>query len=522
MNRYSILWADDEIELLKPHILFLTSKGYNITPVNSGADALDKITKEKFDVVFMDEHMPGMSGLETLSKIKNIRPNLPVVMITKSEEEHIMEEAIGSKIADYLIKPINPNQILLSLKKILDNKKLIEDKTNTAYRQEFMNISASFADALSHQDWAELYKKLVYWELEIEDTQNKSMVEILSLQKAEANANFSKFIMREYESWLNTPNTDRPVMSHQLMKKKVFPLVEQEKVCFLILIDNLRYDQWKILEPILSEYFYVNEESTYYSILPTTTAYARNAIFAGLMPDEIITKYPQWWIDEEQEESKNNYENELLNELWKRHKIEGKISYHKIRNQENGKNLASSIHNLYNNKLNVIVYNFVDMLSHARTDMAMIRELAPDESAYRSLTRSWFLHSTLFDILKKISENPNAKLIITTDHGTIRVKNPLKIIGDKSVNTNLRYKSGKNLTYDTKNVYVCKKPERLRLPQKNISTSYVFCIEDNFFAYPNNFNYYVNYFKDTFQHGGISLEEIIVPYVVMSSKQRLN
>ncbi len=517
MQRYKILWADDEIDLLKPHILFLNQRGCEITPVNNGAEAVELCEKQTFDLVFMDENMPGMSGLEALSLIKANKPALPVVMITKNEEEHIMEEAIGAKIADYLIKPLNPSQILLSIKKILDNKRLVHEKTSLNYQQEFRKISMAFMDELSHEMWAEVYKKLVYWELEMDASENEDMAEVLDSQKAEANANFSKYVVKNYESWLNDPQLDKPLLSHQLMKKKAFPLLESGTPLFFILIDNLRFDQWKILEPIISEYFTIQEEDTYYSILPTTTAYSRNAIFSGLMPTEMAKTHPDLWVGEDEDEAKNNFEEDFLLKQLKRNNLNIKASYHKIKRLNQGRDLSDSISNLFQNDLNVIVYNFVDMLSHARTDTAMIRELAPDESAYRSITKSWFLHSPLFEIIKKIAEK-KCKVVITTDHGTIRVKRPFKIIGDKSVNTNLRYKQGKNLGFDGGKVMHVTKPERLFLPKVNVSTSYVFAVEDQFFAYPNNYNYYVNYFKDTFQHGGISLEEMIIPVISLNSK----
>jgi CheY-like chemotaxis protein len=517
MQRYNILWADDEIDLLKPHIIFLNSKGYDVTPVHSGADAIEKCAEENYDIVFLDENMPGMSGLETLSLIKTSKPNLPVVMITKSEEEHIMEQAIGSKIADYLIKPLNPNQILLSVKRILDNKRLVSEKTNTGYQQDFRNLSMAYNDRIGYNEWVEIYKKLIYWELEIDNTENKSMKEIIDMQKSEANKNFSKFIMEEYDSWLNNPDSEKPILSHQLMKKKVFPHFDKEEPVVFLLIDNLRFDQWKILEPIISTYFNVEEESAYYSILPTTTSYARNAIFSGLLPDDMEKKHPDLWVHDDEEEGKNNSEEEFLKHQLTRNKLNIKTSYQKITNTTAGKSLVENVNNLFNNKFNVIVYNFVDMLSHARTDMAMIRELAPDESAYRSITSSWFLHSPLLEALKKIAEK-KVRLIITTDHGTVRVKRPFKIIGDKSTNTNLRYKQGKNLGLEESNVFIARKPERIHLPKRNVSTAYVFAIEDHFFAYPNNYNYYVNYYKDTFQHGGISLEEVIIPFISLSSK----
>lgn len=517
MQRYSILWADDEIDLLKPHILFLQQRGYDVHPVNNAREAVELSEGRHFDVVFLDEHMPGMSGLEALTQIKNQKPNVPVVMITKNEEERIMEEAIGAKIDDYLIKPINPSQILLSVKKLLDNKRLVQEKTTLGYQQEFQKISLSFLDNLDHNAWADVYKKLVFWELQMADSDNDGMAEVLDMQKSEANANFCRFVKRNYESWLNNPNIEKPLLSHQVIKKKVFPELNKDRSTFLFVIDNLRFDQWKVIETVLAEYFNTDQEDMYYSILPTTTAYARNAIFSGLLPSEMAKINPDLWVGEDDDEGKNNFEAEFLEKQIRRNNLNIKHSYHKIKKLEEGRDLADSVTNLFGNDLNVIVYNFVDMLSHARTDMAMIRELAPDEAAYRSITKSWFVHSPLYDIFKKVAER-KARVIITTDHGTIRVKRAFKIIGDRNVNTNLRYKQGKNLGYEGDKVVEALKPERFYLPKSNVSTTYVFATEDQFFAYPNNYNYYVNFYKDTFQHGGVSLEEMIIPLVFLTPK----
>lgn len=520
MQNYTILWADDEIDLLKPHILFLKNKGYAVTPVNSGADALDQVEQAQFDLVLLDEMMPGMTGLETLAQIKQMRPNLPVVMITKSEEEHIMEEAIGSKIADYLIKPINPSQLLLSLKKNLDNKRLVTERTNIGYQQDFRNLAMQFNDRMDHAEWADVYKKLIYWELELDSAQDNSMSEVLNMQKSEANANFCKFIMENYEDWLNDPKIDKPLMSNNLMRKKVFPLLSSsEAPLFFVLIDNLRYDQWKVIEPIIADFYTVQEESSYYSILPTTTSFARNSIFSGLMPSEMERQHPDIWVNDDNEEAGlNNHEDEFLKRQLDKARLNVKMSYNKILNINQGKSLVDNVNNLMQNQLNVVVYNFVDMLSHARTDMAMIKELAPDESGYRSLTRSWFLHSPLFDLLKKIADK-GGRLVITTDHGMIRVQKPAKIVGYRETNTNLRYKQGKNLGFDDAHLFVARKPERFFLPKPNVSTAYVFTTEYYFFAYPNNYNYYVNYYRDTFQHGGVSLEEIIIPFAYLTPKR---
>lgn len=517
MEKVRILWADDEIDLLKPHILFLEGKGYEVVTTNNGRDAVDLVSNQEFDIVFLDENMPGLNGLETLVRIKNIRNNVPVVMITKSEEEAIMEEAIGGKIADYLIKPVNPNQILLSLKKNLEEKRLVSEKASQGYQQDFRNIGMTLSDKLSWGEWVEVYKKLVYWELELEKSIESGMYGILTSQKSEANHLFSKFVENNYLNWLKEPEK-APLLSPSLMRKKAFPLADQSpEPVFFILIDNLRYDQWKVIQPMLQELFRVVEEDVYCSILPTATQYARNAIFAGMMPSEIQKRFPDKWVGDDEEEGKNNYEDFFLQEQLQRLRKNYKSSYTKVTNLDAGKTLVDHIPNLFSNKFNVIVYNFVDMLSHARTDMQVIKELAEDEKAYRSITRSWFEHSPLLEALRRIAERP-AKVIITTDHGTIRVKEPSKIVGDRNTNTNLRYKHGRNLNYEKKDVLEIRQPEQASLPRANVSTSYVFVKGDKFFAYPNNYNYYANFYRDTFQHGGISPEEMIIPVITLQSK----
>ncbi|MHB8259085.1 MAG: T9SS response regulator signal transducer PorX [Bacteroidia bacterium] len=516
-DKISLLWADDEIELLKPHILFLQQKGYEVSTVCSGDEALDMVKEKAFDVVLLDENMPGLSGLETLSRLKALRSDMPVVMITKSEEEYIMDDAIGSKIADYLIKPVNPNQIVLSLKKILDKGRLVGEKTNTAYRQAFQEISSMLFSNMDYKQWVELYKKIVYWELEIDKSSDKSMLEVLQMQKQEANLGFCKFIEKNYLNWVNGAGDNIPIMSHTLLRNKLIPALDENECVFFLLIDNLRYDQWKVIQPILSELYKVESEDLYYGILPTATQYARNAIFAGLMPTEIQKKFPDKWLNDEEEGLKNQFEEQFLQAQLKRLGKDIKMSYTKITNHAAGKKLSENISNLMENKLNVIVYNFVDMLSHARTDMEVIRELADDEPAYRSITKSWLEHSPLLDIIQQLAQK-KIKIVISTDHGTVFVKDPIRVIGDKGVNTNLRYKIGKSMEYNKKEVFQIKNPPDAFLPKQNVSSVYIFAKGQTFFAYPNNYNYYVNYYQNTFQHGGISLEEMLIPCITLTAK----
>ena len=510
-----ILWADDEIDLLKPHILFLENKGYSVDTINNGLDAVEKSKDNNYDIIFLDENMPGISGLEALIQIKENKPFVPIVMITKSEEEHIMEEAIGSKIADYLIKPVNPNQILLTLKKNLDHRKLVSQKTNSTYQQEFRQLGMALHNNMTIDEWSDLFKKLVYWELELEKIEDAGMCEILNMQKKEANSLFVKFIENNYQDWLSGEE-EGPQMIHTLIKDKVIPEVDKEKVA-LVVIDNLRYDQWEMLKPILMKYFKIENEEIIYSILPTATHYARNALFSGLMPSEIQKLHPDFWVSEEDERGKNLFEKELLQTNLKRLNKNIKWSYNKITNYEAGKKLAESFNEIKENDLNVIVYNFVDMLSHARSEMKVIKELADDEAAYRSLTVSWYEHSPLQSIIKRIAE-AKTKLIITTDHGTIRVSNPVKVVGERNLNTNLRYKIGRGMSYKEKEVFQVRNPASIYLPGGALSSEFIFAKEDDFFVYPNNFNHFVNHYSDTFQHGGISLEELLIPFIVLQPK----
>jgi len=517
MRQVNILWVDDEIDLLRVHILFLEEKGYAVKTANSGNDAIELLKKHVFDIIFLDENMPGMSGLDTLNVIKTMLPNIPVVMITKNEEENIMDEAIGSKINDYLIKPVNPKQILLIIKKNVDTSRLVSQKTTSAYQIDFTKLSILINNANSFNDWVDVYKKLVFWELELAASDDHAMDEVLKLQKNEANSAYAKYIKQNYIGWFNEKADKKPLMSPMIFKQRVFPLLEKGEKVFFILIDNLRFDQWKMIESEISELYQTETEEIFCAILPTATQYARNAMFAGLMPSEIDKLYPNIWLDDDEEGGKNMFEEELLKKQLTRFGKDPKFSYEKVLNIKGGKKVAENLQNYLANQLTVIVYNFVDILSHARTEMDMIKELANDESAYRSITLSWFKHSPLLEMLKELATK-KVKIILTTDHGTIKVNNAIKVVGDKNTTTNLRYKQGRNLNYNPKEVFEITNPAKVYLPTSNLSSTYIFARNDDFFAYPNNFHYYVSYYKNTFQHGGVSLEEMLIPFIVLTPK----
>jgi CheY-like chemotaxis protein len=513
-----ILWVDDEIESLESQKRFLQTKGYEVITVANGFDAIDYVKANPVDVVLMDETMPGLTGLETLAKIKSINNALPVVLITKNETENLMDDAIGSQISDYLIKPVNPNQVWLSLKKIFDNKRLVSEKTTSAYQQEFRNLFMALNSNPSVRDWMDIYRKLIYWELEIAKSGSAEMQEVLHTQLEEANNEFFKFISRNYADWMKPGFPNPPVMSHTLLKEKVFPYLQKDRPLFFVLIDNLRYDQWKVIQPLVAEMFRIAEEETFYSILPTATQYSRNAIFSGLMPSEIRRLFPEEWRHDHEEGGKNMFEEKFLkSNLERSGKKDIRVSYTKVLNLNGGLDLVNNIHNLINYDLNVIVYNFVDLMSHARTDIQVLKELAKDERSYRSLTLSWFEHSPLFQMLRKIAEK-EVTVVLSTDHGSIRVRKPVKVVGDRETTTNVRYKHGRNLNYDPREVLAYKDPAEIGLPAPNVNSSFIFARDNDFLCYPNNYNQFVSYYRDSFQHGGVSLEEMIVPVIRMESR----
>lgn len=510
-----LLWIDDEIELLKAHILFLEKKGYEVDTVTNGYDALDRCAETTYDLILLDENMPGLSGLETLNKIKEQTPHTPVVMVTKNEEENIMEQAIGSQIADYLIKPVNPTQVLLTLKKNIHQKEIVTQQTQLGYQQDFGKIGMQINDSMSLGDWIEIYKRLTHWELQLSET-DSGMKEMLSMQRTDANTEFSKFIRRNYLRWMEN-SEERPLMSPDIFRHSIFPLLDQGEKVFLLVIDNFRFDQWRMIYHEIADLFTI-QENLYCSILPTATQYARNAIFSGLMPNIIERMFPDLWVDEDSEEGKNLNEAPLIKTQFDRYRRRNSFTYHKVNDSAAAEKLVQQLPSLQKYDLNVVVLNFIDMLSHARTESRMVRELASNEAAYRSITHSWFCHSAVSDLFRALAST-DYRIILTTDHGSIRSGNPIKVIGDRNTNTNLRYKLGKNLTYNPREVFEIKDPHRAGLPAPNLSTAYIFATGHDFFAYPNNYGYYVQYYKDTFQHGGISMEEMLIPLISLKGKR---
>jgi CheY-like chemotaxis protein len=510
-----ILWADDEIDQLKSHIIFLEGKGFDVTPVTNGNDAVSLIGKQSFDIVFLDEQMPGLDGLATLEQIQNIQPSLPVVMITKSEEESIMEDAIGNKISDYLIKPVNPNQILLTVKRILDKQRIQNEKAAQSYLKGFNELSSKFSAETDWEEWIDVYKTLTHWDLNLESG-DEALQQVLQDQFQQANQAFGRFIGQEYKSWLKRDEAKHPTLSPDLLKRKVFPHLENGETVVFFLIDCMRYDQWLLFQKVLND-FYTIETDFYYSILPTATPYSRNSIYSGLFPLEIQRRYPQLWETGQDESSLNRHEQVLLEKNLGRHGLHNVVKYEKIIQPEDGNRLVNKMANYTQTPLTTIIYNFVDTLVHSRSDSEVLKQLAPDVSAFRSLTEAWFQHSSLFKMLRELS-NEDVTVVISTDHGSIRAMRDTKVFGDRDAATNLRYKYGRNLKAQENAAIFIDKPENYQLPVEPPANSFIIAKEDYYFVYPNNYNKFQNRYRDTFQHGGASMEEMILPVATLTPR----
>ena len=514
-----ILWVDDEIDLLRAHLQLLKQKGYLVDTATNGEDAIELVKEKSYDLVFLDEMMPGMGGLQTLSVMKDISPTLPVVMVTKSEAESLMEDAIGSKITDYLVKPVNPSQILLACKKILEARKIAGEYVSRDYVKEFQEINLTLQTPLAERDWIDLYIKLTNWEMELDAHPELGFRQTLQDQRRECNAEFGKYIERNYRHWIAQAN--HPIMlSSDIVERCVIPELNDSTSVFFFVIDCLRLDQWILMEELLAEY-YTFEKDYYFSILPTATPYARNAIFSGYFPIDLEKQFPEiWQSGDEDENSRNRYEHQLLDKLLERKRVHLKpeSKYVKILDAEFGRQFENNILSYIPSRLTAIVVNFIDMLAHGRSDSPLLKEIAPDESAYRSLTRSWFQHSSLFGMLKTLAAHKNVKIILTTDHGSIRCMRGSKVIGDREASVNLRYKFGRNLKVDEKHAIFIKNPTDYKLPRGSVTTNYVMAKEDYYFVYPTDYHKYVSQYRDSFQHGGISMEEMILPIVKLVPK----
>lgn len=518
LNKRRILWADDEIEMLRAHHLFLRERGYEVTPVSNGRDAIALFEREAFDIVLLDEMMPGLDGLSTLEQIKAINPNIPVIMITKNEEEHLMDQALGRRIDDYLTKPVNPSQIFMACKKLLDARQIRQSQAGQAYVARIGQLSARLTGPISWQTWIDIHRELCEWEIEIGHLGDKGLQQLLQDQRKEFNREFARFIERNYPLWVEDEG-ESPPLSVDVVAEFVVPLLEEGRRVFFLVIDCLRLDHWIMMESVLAEFFAIRR-SYHCSILPTATPYARNALFSGLFPREIAARYGDFWQSGPQDEdSLNRFEHRFLSDQLRAAGValSGEIHYHKVFDAGEGQKLAHRAGTLVKAPLVAVVYNFLDMLVHGRSQSELLKEIAPDEKAFRSLVQSWFAHSTLLEILRQVAR-AGATVVLTTDHGAVRSTRATMVYGDRETSTNLRYKVGRNLRCDPKDALLVRDPRTFGLPSSGLGANFLFAREDFFFVYPTHFSEYQRQYRDSFQHGGISLEEMILPVAIMEPR----
>jgi CheY-like chemotaxis protein len=514
----NILWVDDEIDQLKSHIIFLEGRGYKVTGASNGDDAVALVESRDFDLVLLDEMMPGKDGLTTLEEIKEKSPHLPVIMVTKSEEENLMDQAIGRKIDDYLTKPVNPSQILSAAKKILDTRRIRVERLAQDYARASSKLRSALFGALGWTEWIDIHRTLSEWDLEIDNFGDADLRQTHQGQRRECNVEFGKYVEGIYLRWLAAE--DAPPLSIDVAKRYLFPLLSRRMRTVFIVMDCMRLDQWMSIEPLLDEYFHIQRDY-YYSILPTATPYARNAVFSGLFPSDLARRYPELWkAGTRDDSSRNRYEHQLLDDQLRKMgvRLKSDSRYVKVLDAREGDQLAKKISSYRNTPFLSIVFNFLDILAHGRSQSDILKEMTPDESAYRSLTRPWFLHSSLFKILQYLSTQ-DCTVVLTTDHGSVWGTRGTMARGKRDTSTNLRYKYGDNLNCNPKEALLIKDPVEYRLPRYTIATTYIVAKEDYYFVYPTKYSEYEKEYKNSFQHGGISLEEMILPVITMTPRR---
>ena len=514
-----ILWVDDEVDLLKPHLLFLQARGYHVDAISNGDDALELLRENSYDLVLLDDQMPGRSGLEVLEVMRRENPHQRVVMVTKSEEDHTMTEAIGRRVDDYLVKPTSPRQVLSVVTRILEGSSIQQQRVAQDFAARFGTLSRAAQDASTADDYAAVYAELVGWQVRLEAAGETGLLDTVHQLVIDLRRDFGAWVVGEYPRWMKDA-ADRPRLSVDLVREFLVPRLGAEPVWFVVL-DCMRLDQWRAMAPLLAPYFEI-EESFHYSILPTATPYARNAIFSGLYPDQIAEKRPEWWDASDDEGSLNAFEDQLLIEQLKR--LTGRdvpVHYEKIFSDRQAEQVRARVNHALRTPGMVIalVFNFVDLMTHGRSESPILMEVARDEAALRDLTKAWFERSTAYAVLQEAARQGH-KVILTTDHGSILCQHSTTVFARKDATSNLRYKFGQDLRAEIASTAFSTRDEKdLRLPPGRLGMSYVLALEDFFFVYPTKLREYQARYKNSFLHGGISPEEMIVPVASLTPRR---
>lgn len=514
-----ILWADDEIDLLKPHIRFLEQKGYAVTAVPNGEDALAALERERYDVLLIDEMMPGLGGLETLDRLKQSDSTLPVILVTKSEEETLMEEAIGRRITDYLIKPVNPSQVFLACKRVFDAQKLQDSQRARDYVGEMQRWQMLDRRRLDWAGWVDLAVDVARWDVALDGAPEAGLQQAHADFRRGLDIDFGRLIEERYPGWAQAAARgagDRPMLSTDVVRRAVVPHLQAGTRVMFVVIDCMRLDQWFTLEPLLEEWYTI-ERDYYCSILPTATPYSRNAIFSGLLPAQLFKTHPDLWQESSNDErTKNRFERQLLELQLQRLRVTPPrgTKYLKIYDAEEANNTRRQINSFAGLSLVSMVFNFLDILAHGRSESEILQELAPDEAAFRAVMKAWFTHSPLYEIFQALASQ-DCVVVVTTDHGSVLGRRAALVHGNRDTSTNLRYKFGINLNTDPKQAIIVRRPMDYLLPDDGVNKNYVLAREDFYFVYPTRFHEFERQYRGSFQHGGVSMEEMVLPLVTL-------
>jgi len=514
----SVLWIDDEADLLESHRIFLREKGFEVDAATNADDAVEMLRRRPYGIVLLDEQMPGKRGLEAYHEIRELDPLLPIVMVTKSEEDATLREAIGVDVRDYLVKPINPRQVLTVITRVLEGPRIRQQHIARSFVDRFRAMELERERTLDWRGWVARYAEMVDWDIQLAQAREQSLYDALQALYPDLRREFAAYMKTAYPAWLRDLEGDRPPLSIDVVGEFLLPVLERSRGVVFVVIDCLRLDQWRVLQPLVAPLFDV-ELTHHFSVLPTATPYSRNALFSGLFPGEIAARFPDWWGDRD-DESLNAHEKALLEAQLRELKVPAPVRYEKISSAHDAAELERRLGGaIANEGVSAFVFNFVDLLTHGRSESAILYQVAKDEIALRQITRQWFERSLLFALLKEAARR-GVPVLVTSDHGSIHCQTPATVYAKRDATANLRYKFGEDLRAErAEHALLFSNADDLRLPRRGLGANTLLAVGDTFFVYPTKLREYQTRYRGSFLHGGVTPEEVILPVALLTPRR---